>query len=311
MPAPIILHVGYPKTGTTTLQEHVFPRLPGVRYLGKYIPGYSYEDPAWYGVLERAYRDLICQWDPEPLRQLVNACRETPDTVLLSSEAFVHPIATDPTIVAQRLHSIAPDATILFTIRSQPKILESFYRNHGAFGAFLYLAKTENDSFTLPLSPDDWLSHNLNAPNKNLLGILDFHRVIGSWVELFGDSNVKVLVFEDLVSNCSLFCRDLADIFHVSPEVVEHLLHGRHENPGMTQTEFETVVSTIKAGGRTGDTRTSGAGDRERVPVPVRFSSAALEQVRARFSDGNAALGRWLARELGELGYPVAADTGS
>lgn len=31
----IILHIGWPKTGTTTLQKHVFNKLPSYRYLGK------------------------------------------------------------------------------------------------------------------------------------------------------------------------------------------------------------------------------------------------------------------------------------
>lgn len=34
-PRTIILHLGWPKTGTTTLQRHVFPKLKGFRYLGK------------------------------------------------------------------------------------------------------------------------------------------------------------------------------------------------------------------------------------------------------------------------------------
>lgn len=35
MPRKFLLHIGWPKTGTTTLQKHVWPRLPGHRYLGK------------------------------------------------------------------------------------------------------------------------------------------------------------------------------------------------------------------------------------------------------------------------------------
>ena len=34
----LYLHIGYPKTGTTSLQQHVFPKLKTVRYLGKYDP---------------------------------------------------------------------------------------------------------------------------------------------------------------------------------------------------------------------------------------------------------------------------------
>ncbi|MGB3868924.1 MAG: hypothetical protein WA937_05605 [Flavobacteriales bacterium] len=32
----VVLHIGWPKTGTTTLQKHVFPQLTGYRYLGTF-----------------------------------------------------------------------------------------------------------------------------------------------------------------------------------------------------------------------------------------------------------------------------------
>ena len=38
----VVLHIGLPKTGTTTLQKSVFPALPGVAYAGKRIPGYGF-----------------------------------------------------------------------------------------------------------------------------------------------------------------------------------------------------------------------------------------------------------------------------
>ncbi len=31
-----VIHIGCPKTGTTTLQRHLFRELPGVHYLGHY-----------------------------------------------------------------------------------------------------------------------------------------------------------------------------------------------------------------------------------------------------------------------------------
>lgn len=42
----IILHLGYPKTGTTSLQKHVFPNLEGIIYLGKYY--HEDSDQAFY-----------------------------------------------------------------------------------------------------------------------------------------------------------------------------------------------------------------------------------------------------------------------
>ena len=39
----LVIHLGLPKTATTTLQTHFFPQLPG--YLGKFYPGASYSSP--------------------------------------------------------------------------------------------------------------------------------------------------------------------------------------------------------------------------------------------------------------------------
>ncbi|MEI6800252.1 MAG: hypothetical protein WCO04_13710 [Pseudomonadota bacterium] len=44
MKPSVIIHIGFPKTATTTLQTHVFPRLPSLHYLGKF-EGNPPEDP--------------------------------------------------------------------------------------------------------------------------------------------------------------------------------------------------------------------------------------------------------------------------
>ena len=49
---PLVIHVGYPKTATTTFQQHVFPHHPEIEYLGKFIPSFRYVDESMYGLVD-------------------------------------------------------------------------------------------------------------------------------------------------------------------------------------------------------------------------------------------------------------------
>lgn len=306
MPAPLVLHVGYPKTGTTTLQQHVFPNLSGVCYLGKYIPSYSFEDPALGNLLASAYQDLVSQWDPLPLKKAFSYLREDKkNSLLISTEALVHPIAVDPSIVGARLCEVAPDAKIIFTLRAQTDLLKSFYRNHGAFGSFLYLNKTEKEPFNIPLSPDEWLDMNFSAPWKNILGILDYDSIISDWVSYFGKESIFVLLFEDMEQGRSDFTNAMAAALGVKSEALDALLEGRHENPGMTADQYQDFIQLIKAGGEKSDSRTPPKVESEILPIPVNFGEDSIRRIEARFSAGNSRLSGVLGRDLAALGYPV------
>lgn len=82
----LLLHVGLPKTATTTLQTHYFPRLPAgtFRYLGTLQPRSLHQDPL--------FLDLRAAVDGDPgadrVRALLEACLAQGTSVVVSEEMF-------------------------------------------------------------------------------------------------------------------------------------------------------------------------------------------------------------------------------
>ena len=300
----LVFHVGYPKTGTTTLQRHVFPHLEKVDYLGKFIPGYGFSDPALYSAIDELLGAMIGNWGPERMKALYPA-PAAGRTTLLSSEAFIHPVAADPLIVAERLHAAWPDARILITVRSQQELLASFYRNHGAFASFLYLAKKEGAPLGLPLGYSEWLDYNFLAPSKNLLGLLDFDHVIACYEQVFEPARVDVLLFEDMASQPEVFAEGLGRCINAPGPEIALLLNGRHENMGLGAAAFERL-GRLAAGTALGALEDSYAaatpGD---PPVPVASSEADKARVHARFAASNTRLAARRGLDFARHDYPM------
>ncbi len=117
------IHIGLHKTGTSFLQQSVFPRWPGIEYLGRpYDPGLVFE-------------------------RIVHA--DDGQTFLLSNEKFLLPALSpeylDPEVrprtiremrehCLRRLKQLFPDAGILIGLREPVRWVESVYNNYVIWG---------------------------------------------------------------------------------------------------------------------------------------------------------------------------------
>lgn len=101
----LTLHVGLPKTATTTLQTHVFPQVPG--FIGRSKANLSPATEAPY----RKFRAVADQWArgrSAPSADLVSfiatLCKFSSDEVLVSEEALSRWVIDDESTVAWPFH---------------------------------------------------------------------------------------------------------------------------------------------------------------------------------------------------------------
>ncbi len=122
-----VIHIGCPKTGTTTLQRHLFRELPQTHYLGHY----SRINPKLHKVPHgaRDAGELAAEW-----RQAVAAAPAETTLLLYSQEKLTYYPASLAPEVADAIHKIVGDAEVLITIRRQPAICVSNYFNFTARG---------------------------------------------------------------------------------------------------------------------------------------------------------------------------------
>jgi hypothetical protein len=127
----IVLHVGLHKTGTTFLQERVFPALPGVRFVHPLHVQRPDDGPIERFMFELFFRNAACI-DVEAHRRAIDAwlAEVAEPTVLISSEAIVGwPIENHSNLAvnAEYLARMFPAAKIWLVVRRQDRWVESAY----------------------------------------------------------------------------------------------------------------------------------------------------------------------------------------
>jgi hypothetical protein len=195
---PLLIHVGYHKTGTTWLQRVLFQPAYG------YNPLMSHEE-----VFAHFVRPLGLTFDAEPARALIAQRRgqgAAGGVDVISSEILVgNPIygGREGDQYARRLKAAAPDARILITIREQLRSATSVYMQYLSRGGSMKPARFFAD--------DPVIGYFAFGPEH-----LEYHRLVGFYAELFGVENVHVMTQEALARDARAFARGLADFAGVT-----------------------------------------------------------------------------------------------
>lgn len=186
------IHVGDYKTGTSWLQESIFPFHPEIRYLG---------DPCFDERLNKVLREMIdtrdLDFDSESiysqLKQIINKSEKITG---ISREVFsqTNYITGEHALRnAQRIKSVFGSVKIIYTIREQESMLNSIYSQ--------YLKMGGTRGF------EDWFLDPIEC--KGIIERLKYDKNIEMYHNIFGEENVLVLLFEELKYNKKEFLRKI------------------------------------------------------------------------------------------------------
>ncbi len=182
-----LVHIGYHKTGTSWLQKLLFPR----RDLGLCAPLTS------DGVRNRLVRPHPLEFSAEETLSELKPMLEDPLAEglvpVLSAERLSgnpHSGGYDSTIIADRLHTLFPDAGILIVVREQVDMIQSNYFQYVKEGGICSLR--------------DWMEPTMMGEGRIPLFRLDHFKydlLADYYVKLFGKERVLVLPFELFVAD--------------------------------------------------------------------------------------------------------------
>ena len=324
---PFVLHIGLPKTGTSTLQRHLFPRHTGIEYLGKFDADRSRNrwnhcrDKAVQRITSEIFFDRWANPDFDLCRRLfedsIRPTLESGKPHLLSWEGLTLAPLDRQRIRSGNFLRVFGPSKIMLTIRHPVTSAESGY--------FQYLT-------------DEFTGHSANwkkrpkyvAPERFMERLLlpdhgrpDHGRLLYSesaeiHCELFGRDAIEVFVFEEFVENPQRFVRRLCAFLGIDPEEGVALARDKHENPRWT----EEHIRRLREMGRSllGSIRFQLAGrERRRTLLGFEPGDSAWEAPAARFEVPDSARrkieertregNRWLAQEWGlpleRYGYPL------
>ena len=213
----LFLHIGYAKTGTTSLQRTFFDKHTDVEFVGNLSPDRELEWKEFDGVIKKsnsntngsAFFDDIVNTESiffnDVLEKYKNIFSEyvKPNKVLVYSlEDFVTNDRNnfDLGLIANRLYQIFYqrfDVKILISIREQKSILPSY------FGT-LYSGSYYN-----------FLEEMLKTPRQRVLASLFYNEVSDCYIKLFGRKNVHILLFEEFVADRETYIEKLSNILNV------------------------------------------------------------------------------------------------
>jgi hypothetical protein len=191
----LVAHVGFHKTGTTSLQESFAENRDILKAQGVIYPklgAKAHHRAAWaligrtWGWKNRGGRTYpISEW-----KKLVSSINKNRKTTLISSEFFCE-------LSEERIHRFKDDVkadqiTIVFTIRPLVKLLRSSYQQYLKYG--------------LTPTYDEWLHSVLDDPGNSKTTPTfwkrhDHGNVISNWAKVFGAQNIVVVVANEREPN--------------------------------------------------------------------------------------------------------------
>lgn len=218
----IYIHIGYVKTGSTTLQNAVFKNHSQIYYLGKpFIDAFIEQE--FFGNL---LMSDTTRFNPDPLRNQINEYRSTQKhkTILLSEEDCLSFFTRDKGVLAKRLYDVLFPCKIIITLRNQIELVNSYFRHVGELYPFLKNPHQITFSAWMNLQ---YYGKRVHHFNTSFLASLYYFDIINYFINVFGRENVKVLLYEDFKYDPDQFLQELSQFLNIGEEETIDLAHNQ------------------------------------------------------------------------------------
>ncbi|MDB4680247.1 sulfotransferase [Planctomycetaceae bacterium] len=243
------IHIGLPKTATTTLQRYLFSRHSEISYLGKYKSSGECGDYLFtaakklnqhlLGILkEYGFRKTLgiqprlSPADISELRRHVEASNGAGKSSIYSQEAICELSQEKTEEFAEMLHDIFGECRILITIREPLSFTKSYYfqmlKSHNvASGRAL---KKYMGPAPRYFDVNEWAKLSFDYQAHPLERMLRVGEIARSYANCFGKDRVKILVFEQLKSDAEGFFDELSEFLGINFEETLQLSENQSTN---------------------------------------------------------------------------------
>ncbi len=219
---PVLLHIGYHKTGSRWLRFLFFsdPQT-GFGWLDKTAPDHPVRRLVGARPFEFDAEAFRAEFDP-----LLGQIEDAGLFPVLSFERFSgNPFSGgyDSKEIADRLAAVFPEARVLVVVREQRSMIVSSYKQYVREGGALTVRK-----FMLPPT-----SRSMRVPWFDLRHF-EYHHLLAYYRKLFGPDGVLALTYEQFVADPSAFVQEIARFAGrpLGSEVLASLPFESKTNPG-------------------------------------------------------------------------------
>ena len=250
----LIYHLGYPRTGTTLLQNKIFRHHPEINYLGpkSYDSNYKVQidqkkidefEDFFKNNKNLNYNELNTKIDIKIFSdQKVNIFSSEKYLYYKNYEKYDGLIALKNFLKSQ----FDLKYGVIYTVRNQYELIESIY--HHSYGYLKTFLKSKNIEDLIRKIENQNFSENRNI--FHFLKAYDFNYTYGQIKKKFFDANIKILNFKDLSDNPNKYYLELSNFLQVNLDELKKRVPDKRENPSkiednrkILQSEFQKVIS--------------------------------------------------------------------
>lgn len=240
----LIIHVGLPKTGTTTLRS-MFQRHPQIQYLGK-SGRFGQRGGMRSKGVERALRTAIwsrrSRFDANSCRELlqpqIDEAKMEGRVLLCSLESISEQLdGARFEIMLQRLTAVFGRCRVLYTLRNPITWTASMYF-HQIRGHYL-LRDRRHMGLDICPGVDEWMRR-MDSPLRGP-GLFAYGPQLQACVNVIGRENVGLLLVEDMSEDLTAYARDLSAFLGIASDETIRGLSVKPRNARMSHGQFAMI----------------------------------------------------------------------
>ncbi|MBM3492509.1 MAG: sulfotransferase domain-containing protein [Alphaproteobacteria bacterium] len=207
-----LIHAGFRKAASSSLQHHFFGAHPGINNLGKYYGGPD-KEAAWdlvnYLMLtgQAAYDQGLAQ---AKYQAAVGGRLSAGLANVFSDERLTVSGGLDAGLVAERLARLAGEPDILLVLRRPLDVVVAQW-------VHLYTQRK------LAIALDDWIQVNFEFQHSYLTAA-NYGPIVAAYARYFGRGRVHVFLYEAMVQDMAGFVAKVCDLLGIDRQVALPLL---------------------------------------------------------------------------------------
>lgn len=249
----LIIHIGYPKTATTSLQFNLFTRLMKegkIEYLNHLRAGNKDQGDISVEKILSSIMGIKSNIDYSDEVEIISKI-DSPLSII-SNESISHvsgkslkaSYRTGAFWNAKKIKKIfSPyfdSIEIIMTIRAQITIIPSYYTQE------YFNIINDKPNFK---DIGEWTQNNFgeNIQDDNLM--FNYKKMYSTYAKYFGEKNVHVLVYEDLLHDKIRYYKQIATILELKPKIIQKYFETTVRNKTVIseQGKVETDKGTLKS----------------------------------------------------------------